>query len=68
MSQTQLKQVEAPTLLTTKEASEALRISRWKLYDLIRSRKIDTVKIGRRRFVPVDALASLISQLRREGD
>jgi excisionase family DNA binding protein len=68
MSQAQLKQVEAPTLLTIKEASEALRISRWKLYDLIRRRKIDTVKIGRRTLVPADTLVSLISQLREEGD
>ena len=68
MSQTQLKRAEAPALLTTKEASDALRISRWKLYDLIRRRKLETVKIGRRTLVPADALARLVSQLRGEDD
>jgi excisionase family DNA binding protein len=56
-----------PTLLTTKEASSALRISRWKLYDLIRRRKIDTIQIGRRRLVPADALVKLVDELREES-
>ena len=57
---------EIPALLTVKEASATLRISRWKLYDLIRSGRIDTIRIGRRRFVPVDALIKLIDELREE--
>jgi len=57
---------ETPVLLTTKEACAALRISRWKLYELIRNGALDTIKIGRRRFVPADAIAKLIDEL-REG-
>ncbi|MBO3752174.1 helix-turn-helix domain-containing protein [Streptosporangiaceae bacterium NEAU-GS5] len=53
-------------LLTTDEACRVLRISRWKLYDLIRRGRIGTVRIGRRRFVPPEAIADLIGQS-REG-
>ncbi len=60
--------VGAPVLLTVSEASAVLRISRWKLYDLIRSRQIATVKIGRRRFVPQDTLVKLIRERREELD
>lgn len=58
---------DAPTLLTIQEASAALRISRWKLYGLSNDRKIDTVKIGRRRLVPADTLTKLVDELREEG-
>lgn len=57
---------ETTVLLTITEASAALRISRWKLYDLIRNGTLETTKIGRRRFVPRDALAKLIDELREE--
>lgn len=56
-----------PALLTIREASEVLRISRWKLYELINDRKIDTVKIGRRRLVPADTLTKLVDELREEA-
>lgn len=57
---------ETPVLLTVKEASAALRISSWKLYDLINRRRIDTIKIGRRRLIPADELTKLIDELREE--
>jgi excisionase family DNA binding protein len=53
-------------LLTMKEASQRLRISRSTLYDLIHRQRLETVKIGRRRLVPPEALAKLITNL-REG-
>jgi excisionase family DNA binding protein len=56
-----------PKLLTLKEASTVLRVSRWKLFDLINKRRIDTIKIGRRRLVPADALTKLIAELREES-
>lgn len=56
-----------PKLLTLKEASTVLRVSRWKLFDLINKRKIDTIKIGRRRLVPADELTKLIAELREES-
>jgi excisionase family DNA binding protein len=54
-------------LLTVREAYLRLRISKWKLYDLIRSRKLVTIQIGRRRLVPVDAVRVYIQQLARES-
>jgi len=59
---------QVPVLLTVKEASAALRISSWKVYDLINRRRIDTIKIGRRRLIPADELTKLIDELREEMD
>lgn len=50
-------------VLTVDEAAERLRVSRWTLYNLIRSNQLRTVKIGRRRLVPVPALAECLAQL-----
>lgn len=50
-------------LLTVDEAAIQLRVSRWTLYNLIRSGRLRTVKIGRRRLVPVAALAECIDTL-----
>jgi excisionase family DNA binding protein len=56
-----------PILLTITEACVVLRVSRWSLYQLIRSRKLATVQIGRRRLIPRDALQALIERLGDEG-
>src|SRR4029450_4241161 len=45
------------------EAAEALRLSRSVLYELIRSGRLRTVKQGRRRLVPVSALAEYVDPL-----
>ena len=45
------------------EAAEALRLSRSLLYELIRSGRLRTVKQGRRRLVPVSALAEYVASL-----
>ncbi|GAA2398823.1 hypothetical protein GCM10010191_02010 [Actinomadura vinacea] len=50
-------------VLTVDEAAARLRVSRWTLYDLIRSNQLRTIKIGRRRLVPADALAECLDQL-----
>jgi excisionase family DNA binding protein len=50
-------------VLTVDEAAERLRVSRWTLYNLIRANQLRTVKIGRRRLVPVNALAECLDQL-----
>ena len=46
------------------EAAEALRLSRSLIYELIRSGQLRTVKAGRRRLVPVEALAEYVATLR----
>jgi excisionase family DNA binding protein len=53
-------------MLTVAEASAVLRVSRWSLYRLIRSGKLQTIKIGRRRLVPAAALSALVERLRGE--
>ncbi|SNR96321.1 helix-turn-helix domain-containing protein [Actinomadura mexicana] len=54
-------------VLTVDEAAERLRVSRWTLYNLIRSNQLRTVKIGRRRLVPVNALVEYLDQLTEEA-
>ena len=56
---------DAPTeyLLTVQEAADRLRVSRWSVYNLIRSNQLRTVKIGRRRLVTPTALAECIHLL-----
>jgi excisionase family DNA binding protein len=50
-------------LITTTEAARQLGVGRSTLYDLIRSHRLRTVKIGRRRLVPVEALVECIALL-----
>lgn len=54
-------------LLTVPEAADRLRVSKWMLYNLIRSRTLQTVKIGDRRLVPVRALRAFLEQLQDEA-
>jgi excisionase family DNA binding protein len=53
-------------LLTVPEAAQRLRISKWMLYNLIRSRRLRTVRIGSRRLVRVSAIAAYLSTLEDE--
>lgn len=53
----------APILYRVDEAAEALRISRSVIYELIRSSQLRTVKVGRRRLVPVEALEEYVTSL-----
>lgn len=55
-----------PTVLTVAEACAALKVSRWTIYQLIRSRQLTTVKIGSRRVVPLAAIEALIERLQAE--
>lgn len=57
---------ETPALLTVREAYLRLRISKWKLYDLIRTRLLGSVRIGRRRFIPADRLRDYVQQLQKQ--
>lgn len=51
-----------PLLLTVSEACIVLRVSRWSLYQLIRSGRLRTITIGSRRLVPMSAVQALIDQ------
>lgn len=54
-----------PLLLTPEQAAERLGIGRTKTYELIRAGELESVKVGRLRRVPVDALAAYVASLRR---
>ena len=57
-------QSEVPPLMyRVDEAAAGLRLSRSSVYELIRSGQLRTVKQGRRRLVPVTALAEYVASL-----
>lgn len=57
-------EIEVPAVLyRVDEAATALRLSRSVLYELIRSGRLRTVKVGSRRLVPVEALAECVTKL-----
>jgi excisionase family DNA binding protein len=57
----------APVLYRVEEAAEALRVSRSVIYELIRSEQLRTIKVGRSRRVPVEALADCVALLMGEA-
>lgn len=54
-------------LLKVPEVMAALGLSRWQVYNLIRSGELESVKVGRSRRVPVVALDDFVCQLREEA-
>lgn len=54
-------------LLTPEEAAEVLGIGRWKLYELMRTRQLRSVKVGASRRVPATALAEFVELLEAAG-
>ena len=52
-----------PRLLAIKQVIHELGISRTALYQLINDGKLRTVKIGRRRLVPAEAIDELVAGL-----
>jgi excisionase family DNA binding protein len=58
-----VREVISDYLLTINEAAERLRVSRWSVYNLIRTNQLRTVKIGRRRLVTPAALTEYVKHL-----
>lgn len=56
----------AVVVYTVKETAEMLKISRWKVFDLIRTNAIRSVKIGGLRRVPNTAIEEYIARLLEE--
>ena len=50
-------------VFTIDEAADQLRVSRWTLYNLIRTNQLRTIQIGRRRLVPASAPTECLDQL-----
>ncbi|WP_281279326.1 helix-turn-helix domain-containing protein [Streptomyces armeniacus] len=55
-----MQQPTSTEVFTVPEVMAALRLSRFKVYDLIRSGKLPSFTEGRSRRVPVDSLATYI--------
>lgn len=53
-------------VLTVTEVMSALVIGRDKVYDLIRSGELASVKVGRYRRIPIDALDAYLAGLPRD--
>jgi excisionase family DNA binding protein len=53
-------------LLTMSEAAETIGLGRSKLYELVASGEIESVRIGKARRVPVEAVESFVRRLRLE--
>lgn len=53
--------VVAPVVYRVEEAAEALRISRDSIYELIRSGRLRSIKVGARRLVPLVALTEYVT-------
>jgi excisionase family DNA binding protein len=64
---TSSQQTTAPrVLLSVEEAAEQLSVSRTRLYGLIKTGEIASVRVGRLRRVPADALPQFFARLLAE--
>ena len=55
-------------LLSVEEAAELLRLGRTRTYELVMTRKIQSVKVGRRRLVVRSSLVDFVQTLLVEQD
>ena len=55
-------------LITAEEAADCLKVGRCKVYDLVRSGQLESIKIGRLRRIPVDAVREFASKLLADAD
>ena len=67
MSSAAIPDASPPLLLTAEEAARALRVGRSKVYELMRSGALRSVKIGGSRRVSATALAEYVAALERQA-
>ena len=60
-------QAHPAALLTVEQVAARLQVSRWTVYNLIRSRELASVTIGRCRRVSEEALTEYITRISEEG-
>jgi excisionase family DNA binding protein len=58
---------EAEHVLTVQQACRRLQISKWSLYRQFQSGMLASVKIGRRRLIPVEEIEKFLERLKAEG-
>lgn len=54
-------------LLTAEEAAESLKVGRCKVYDLIRTGELESIKIGRLRRIPVSSVRAFAARTLEHG-
>jgi len=54
-------------VLTPNQSAEAIGVSRSKIYELLRSGELRSIKIGRSRRVPIEDLNQFIADLRESA-
>jgi excisionase family DNA binding protein len=54
------------TYLTVDEVAKVLKISRWKVYELLRTRELDSFLVGRCRRIPATSVAEMVARLLRD--
>jgi excisionase family DNA binding protein len=59
--------VSDPLLYTPEEAAERLRIARHRIFDLLRTGEIESIKLGRSRRIPAVALIEFVERQRAEA-
>ena len=62
----QLDQLRLPLVLTVEEAADRLGVGRTVMYALVSSGAVESVRIGRLRRIPADALVTFLDGLRRD--
>jgi excisionase family DNA binding protein len=67
MSAPNVSAIPLTLLLTPEEAAKALRVGRSKVYDLIRSGTLRSVKIGGSRRISATALAEFVTALEQDA-
>ncbi|MFV2104653.1 helix-turn-helix domain-containing protein [Micromonospora sp. LOL_024] len=60
--------MNSPDLLTVTDVMARLQVGRHTVYDLIRSRRLRSVRIGRCRRIPARSLAGYLDSLTKEAD
>jgi excisionase family DNA binding protein len=58
---------DAPVVLTVDQAAARLNVSRWTVYNLIRSNQLASITIGRARRIPLAAIDDYIRRQLEEG-
>ena len=53
--------------LTVNEVASRLRISRWKVYELIRLSELESFRVGRCRRVPASAVEMMVNRLMKDA-
>ncbi|NIL57499.1 helix-turn-helix domain-containing protein [Salinispora arenicola] len=60
--------MSSPELLTVTDVMARLQVGRHTVYDLIRSHRLHSVRIGRCRRIPARSLAGYLDSLTKETD